>query len=98
MLSRWLISPKCSAFPGLLARGLLLAWAVVLYGCDLESSTSKPQANNGTIEVRLGYFANLTHAQGLLGVRSGEFERAISPHRLVTRLFNAGPSMIEALF
>lgn len=56
------------------------------------STNAKP------VEVRLGYFANLTHAQAVLGVHSGEFQTAIKPHTLTTRVFNAGPSMIEALF
>jgi NitT/TauT family transport system substrate-binding protein len=47
--------------------------------------------------VRLGYFANLTHAQAVLGVSSGEFEAALKPSKLTTRIFNAGPSLIEAL-
>lgn len=47
--------------------------------------------------VRLGYFANLTHAQAVLGVASGDFEKAITPSKLETRVFNAGPSLIEAL-
>src|SRR5436305_14035462 len=49
-------------------------------------------------EVRIGYFANLSHAQAVLGVSSGEFERAIAPAKLKTKVFNAGPSLIEALF
>lgn len=49
-------------------------------------------------EVRIGYFANLSHAQAVLGVSSGEFESAIAPAKLKTKVFNAGPSLIEALF
>src|SRR5262249_10939889 len=49
-------------------------------------------------EMRLGYFANLTHAQALLGVHSDEYAQAIAPTKLVTRVFNAGPSLMEALF
>lgn len=48
--------------------------------------------------VRLGYFANVTHAQAVLGVSGGDFERAVSPSRFSSRVFNAGPSLIEALF
>jgi NitT/TauT family transport system substrate-binding protein len=49
-------------------------------------------------EVRIGYFANLSHAQAVLGVASGEFEQAIAPAKLKTKVFNAGPSLVEALF
>lgn len=49
-------------------------------------------------EVRLGYFANLTHAQAVLGVESGAFASAVAPAKFDTKVFNAGPSLIEALF
>lgn len=49
-------------------------------------------------EVRLGYFANVTHAQAVLGVESGDFAKALAPAEFTTKLFNAGPSLIEALF
>jgi NitT/TauT family transport system substrate-binding protein len=50
------------------------------------------------VEVRLGYFPNVTHAQAVLGVASGDFQKAIGESKLVPRTFNAGPSLIEALF
>ena len=54
--------------------------------------------SQGERPITIGYFANLSHAQAVLGVASGEFERALSPVKLETRVFNAGPSLIEALF
>ena len=48
-------------------------------------------------EVRLGYFANLTHAQAVLGVDSGEFAAAVAPIAFKAKVFNAGPSLMEAL-
>lgn len=67
--------------------------AFALTGCE-RPTISGPQGR----EIRLGYFANLSHAQAVLGVSSGEFAAAIAPARLTTRVFNAGPSLIEALF
>jgi NitT/TauT family transport system substrate-binding protein len=64
-------------------------------GCGSSSDPAKPAAE--LREFRLGYFANLTHAQALLGVASGDFDKAVAPAKLVTRVFNAGPSLIEAL-
>ena len=49
-------------------------------------------------EVRLGYFPNITHAQAVLGVSTGKFQQALGSAKLTSRIFNAGPSMIEALF
>lgn len=47
--------------------------------------------------LKLGYFANLSHAQAVLGVESGAYAQAVAPCRLETKIFNAGPSLIEAL-
>ena len=88
---------------------LMLALASALLigpmGCGSDSEPppsgatgSGAQRTAAPAEVRLGYFANLTHAQAVLGVSSGELARAVAPSTLVTRLFNAGPSLIEALF
>jgi NitT/TauT family transport system substrate-binding protein len=68
---------------------LLLATA----SCDRSGRTSSGTAK----EVRLGYFANATHAQAVLGVASGDFAKAIAPVPFSTKVFNAGPSLIEAL-
>ena len=63
-------------------------------GCKRDQTAS---AGAPPTQVRLGYFANLTHAQAVLGVSSGEFASAIAPANLKTQVFNAGPSLIEAL-
>src|ERR1043166_4288233 len=42
--------------------------------------------------IRLGYFPNVTHSQALIGVARGDFGK-VRP-----LVFNAGPSVIEALF
>ena len=56
---------------------------VAALGCDRDgpSSGSATGGSSATStpaplkELRIGYFANLTHAQAVLGVASGEFER-----------------------
>ena len=54
-------------------------------------------AGQGTKELRLGYFPNITHAQALYARATGEFEKRIgAPIRWTS--FNAGPTAIEALF
>ena len=47
--------------------------------------------------IRLGYLANLTHAQAVIGVDSGSFAAAVAPARLETRVFTAGPALLTAL-
>lgn len=78
---------------------------VVIAGCGREesggggTSTTGPSASaEAPAEVTLGYFANLTHAQAVLGASNGDFEQAVAPSKFKTRVFNAGPSLIEALF
>ena len=51
------------------------------------------------VVVRIGYFANLPHAQALAGRANGAFTKALGPGvQIEWRAFNAGPSAIEALF
>lgn len=78
---------------------LVIGLSLVNVSCDSGSGDSGTTGSSGApAEVRVGYFANLTHAQGVLGVASGEFQKAVGPAKLTTRVFNAGPSLIEALF
>lgn len=53
----------------------------------------------GRTTLRLGYFPNITHSQAVLGVADGTFTRALGPAvTLDAKIFNAGPSVIEAMF
>ncbi len=49
-------------------------------------------------EVRLGYFANVTHASAVYGVGAGTYREALGGTSLKTQVFNAGPAAVEALF
>lgn len=50
------------------------------------------------LPVRIGYFPNLTHASAILGLADGSLQRAAGAAKVETTLFNAGPSVIEAMF
>ncbi|MEV6613307.1 aliphatic sulfonate ABC transporter substrate-binding protein [Streptomyces sp. NPDC051051] len=52
---------------------------------------------DGLDSVRIGYFANLTHATALVGNRKGFFQKALGATTAQYATFNAGPSEIEAL-
>ena len=72
--------------------------AMMLAGC--ASASADPGSGSATsevTEVRLGYFANVTHAPALVGVSEGLFEDALGDVELKTEIFNAGPAAIEAL-
>ena len=51
------------------------------------------------VAVRAGYFPNVTHSQALVGRAQGRFEQALGSGAYIEwKVFNAGPSVIEALF
>ncbi|HEV2086917.1 MAG TPA: ABC transporter substrate-binding protein, partial [Cryptosporangiaceae bacterium] len=55
--------------------------------------------SDGPLEVRLGYFPNLTHATPIVGLANGTYTKALGgTAKLSTQTFNAGPSVVEALF
>src|SRR5262245_10744708 len=72
-------------------RAVALATAVLLGG-----GCSSPEESG---VVRIGYFANLTHAPALAGMEKGFFAEALGDRvELETRVFNAGPEAVEAIF
>jgi NitT/TauT family transport system substrate-binding protein len=90
--------------------GMMLAGAIVtsaaLSGCAAQPASgagTQPDAPaaeaTGTPaeELRLGYFANVTHAPALVGLEKGLIEDALGDTTLTTQVFNAGPAAIEAL-
>jgi NitT/TauT family transport system substrate-binding protein len=79
---------------------LLVGLAIGAVGCGRDDASTEPGGKPAAppAEVRLGYFGNVTHAQAALGVSSGDFAAAVAPAKFSTRVFNAGPSLIEALF
>ncbi|WP_127783462.1 ABC transporter substrate-binding protein [Rhodococcus sp. X156] len=48
-------------------------------------------------ELRLGFFANVTHAPALVGLSEGFLTKNLGATKLSTQVFNAGPAAIEAL-
>ena len=49
--------------------------------------------------LRIGYFPNINHAQAVIGLGNGNFQEALGEGvKVETKIFNAGPSAIEALF
>ncbi|MCJ7513818.1 MAG: ABC transporter substrate-binding protein, partial [Anaerolineales bacterium] len=50
-------------------------------------------------EIRVGYFPNITHSQALIGMARGDFQQALGEGiSIKATQFNAGPSVIEAMF
>ena len=74
--------------------------ALLITGIIITPSLSH-HANAQTAQkkvFRLGYFPNITHAQAVIGVGNGDFQKALGDNiELKTLTFNAGPSATEAL-
>lgn len=75
-------------------------------GCATTPDTASPATSNAAQvtetspapELRLGYFANVTHAAAVYGVGADTFAGALGSTTLKTQVFNAGPAAVEALF
>src|SRR5882724_7170106 len=62
-------------------------------------ATGPARGQSTRVAVRAGYFPNVTHSQALVGRALGRFEQALgSGAHIEWKIFNAGPSVIEALF
>ncbi len=81
-----------------------LAVLLLASGCATTSAAVSPGSATPTgptapaKELRLGYFANVTHAGAVYGVASGTFAKELGSTELVPQTFNAGPAAVEAIF
>lgn len=99
---------------GLLLLSTVLVFAAVACGSDDDgddeadvtpgatsaatSSATQPTSTE-PVTLRLGYFANVTHAQPQVGLARGTYEEALGDNvTLETQTFNAGPDVITAIF
>ncbi|HEU0088998.1 MAG TPA: ABC transporter substrate-binding protein [Pseudonocardiaceae bacterium] len=79
----------------LLAAGTLALAAACGAG---QGSAGQAQGSGSAPALRLGYFANLTHAVPIVGLDQGFLPTALGATKLQTQIFDAGPSAVEALF
>ncbi|MFJ6694769.1 aliphatic sulfonate ABC transporter substrate-binding protein [Streptomyces sp. NPDC091272] len=81
---------------------LIAALGACGYGSEAKSEdkpvpAAKGEKIGGLDEVKIGYFANVTHATALAGLQEGLFQKELGGTRIKSQVFNAGPSEIEAL-
>ena len=79
----------------------LIGIALIATGLIAVPSISKISYSQGSEKkvLRLGYFSNINHAQAVIGVGNGDYQRALGENiEIKPFVFNAGPSAIEALF
>src|ERR671911_2886562 len=65
----------------------------------VESVNDNTQNSISSQILRIGYFPNINHAQAVIGLGNGTFQKALGDNvEVKTQIFNAGPSAMEALF
>jgi NitT/TauT family transport system substrate-binding protein len=82
---------------------LLVVAALTAAACggdDGGGTTSGGSGGSGeSVTLRLGYFPNVTHATGIVGIENGIFEEALGDSAsLETSPFNSGTEAVEAIF
>jgi NitT/TauT family transport system substrate-binding protein len=74
---------------------IFLALGLILAAC----ASTKAETTTTLLDLRLGYFPNITHATAIVGVNQGIFQRDLgSAAKLKTTVYNAGPDEVTALF
>ncbi len=87
-----------------LLAALFVVVAALAASCSKSDSTATTGGSGGSVApsgpvtVRLGYFANITHAPALVGLQKGFFKTKLGANTLESKVFNAGPAAVEALF
>lgn len=70
--------------------------AVASVSANQQKDDAVP-APSAAASLRLGYFANVTHAPAIVGLQEGILAKTLGSTKLTTEVFNAGPAAIEAL-
>lgn len=88
--------PRHATARTLFASGTAAIFAAVsLTGCGTSSNAQDGAGPAKTL--RLGYFANVTHAPAVIGVADGSYARTLGSTELVSTIYNAGPTAVQAL-
>ncbi|HYP42482.1 MAG TPA: ABC transporter substrate-binding protein, partial [Candidatus Nitrosocosmicus sp.] len=65
---------------------------------SINSVNAQQTPSEKTSTLRIGYFPNINHAQAVIGLNNGDYQKSLGNNTKVeTFVFNAGPSAIEAL-
>lgn len=88
---------RITRIAAIIAAGLLLAGCASAGAAESDDPSEAATAGAPAAELRLGYFANVTHAPALVGLQEGILQEELGETKLTTQVFNAGPAAIEAL-
>lgn len=82
----------------------IIITTIMLLSTTLTSNNSlfayaqEQTSTQGVKILRIGYFPNINHAQAVIGLGNGDFQKALGNNvKVETFQFNAGPSAIESL-
>jgi NitT/TauT family transport system substrate-binding protein len=76
---------------------LLVLWIGMML--NLAGCQSTPKTPSDKVTLRVGHFPNITHSQAIIGLARGDFQKSLGNNvEIKTSVFNAGPSVIEAMF
>ena len=76
---------------------IAITFSVLAYQYSVNIANA--QTNGGQSKtLKIGYFPNINHAQAVIGLNNGDFQKILGNNTKVeTIVFNAGPSAVEAL-
>jgi NitT/TauT family transport system substrate-binding protein len=75
---------------------LAIAIAVTLVAASIPTPAFSQAEQKKTL--RIGYFPNINHAQAVIGLGRGDFQKALGDNvEVKTQIFNAGPAAMEGL-
>ncbi|MFL6310081.1 MAG: ABC transporter substrate-binding protein, partial [Nitrososphaera sp.] len=77
---------------------LVAVFAMTLVTASIPIPAFSQTQNAQSKTLRIGYFPNINHAQAVIGLGRGDFQKALGDDvEVTTQIFNAGPSAMEAL-
>ena len=78
--------------------GAVIAIVIALSLTSQSGFQSSHPVETSVDTLRIGYFPNINHAQAVIGLGKGDFQKTLGNVKIETQIFNAGPSAIEAVF
>ena len=93
------ISAIAAAAIILIAAIVMIIPAAPAFSQTTDSGISGENGSTVKKTLRIGYYPNINHAQAVIGLGNGTFQKALGDNvEVKTFIFNAGPSAMEALF
>ncbi|HKG70377.1 MAG TPA: sulfate ABC transporter substrate-binding protein, partial [Nitrososphaeraceae archaeon] len=72
---------------------LAVAIAMTLVIASIPTPAFSQAVNEQSKTARIGYFPNINHAQAVIGLGRGDFQKALGDNvEVKTQIFNAGPA------